>query len=85
MFCFNHASAFYKSNNIVKNVDNIKFKAQTPTGNPTGNYRGQLLATRALNMSYNFSQLERSIESRCVVMGLVMLTIQWWFHEYRNP
>ena len=42
MFCYNHASAFYTSNNIVKMLMNNKFKAQTVTGNPTGNYRWQL-------------------------------------------
>ena len=47
---------------------NNKFKAQTLTGNPTGNYRCQLFASRALNMSCYFSQSARSIESRCVVM-----------------
>ena len=46
---------------------NNKFKAQTLTGNPTGNYRCQLFASRALNMSCYFSQSARSIESRCVV------------------
>ena len=46
---------------------NNKFKAQTLTGDPTGNYRCQLLASRALNMSCYFSQSARSIESRCVV------------------
>ena len=44
------------------------FKAQTLTGNPTVNYRSQLLASRALNMSCSFSQSVRSIESRCVVI-----------------
>ena len=44
-----------------------KFKAQTLNGNATGNYRCQLLASRALNMSCSFSQSASSIESRCVV------------------
>ena len=69
MFCFNHASAFYTSNNIVKMLINNKFKAQTLTGNPNGNYRCQFLASRALNVSCSFSQSVRSIESRCVVNG----------------
>ena len=47
---------------------NNKFKAQTLTWNPTGNYRYHLLASRASNMSCRFSQSARSIESRCVVM-----------------
>ena len=68
MFCFNHASAFYTSNNIVNMLMNNKFNAQPLTGNPTGNYRCQLLASGALNMSCYFSQWARSIESRCVVM-----------------
>ena len=46
MFCLNHASTFYTSNNIDKNFNN-KFEAQTLTGNPTGN----ALASRAINMS----------------------------------
>ena len=51
---------------------NNKFKAQTLTGNPTGNYRCQLFASRALNMSCYFSQSARSIESRCVVKVMNM-------------
>ena len=51
-----------------KMLMNNKFKAQTLTGNPTGNYRCQLFASRALNMSCYFSQSARSIESRCVVI-----------------
>ena len=68
MFCFYHASAFDTSSNIVKMSMNNKFKAQTLTGNPKWNYRCQLLASRALNMSCSFSQSVRSIESRCVVI-----------------
>ena len=34
---------------------NNKFKAQTLTGNPIGNYYCQLLASHALSMSYSFS------------------------------
>ena len=52
---------------------NNKFKAQTLTGNPTGNYRCQHLASRALNMSCSFSQSARSIESRCVVIPYIIL------------
>ena len=63
VFCFNHLSAFYTSNNVVKLLMNNKFKAQTLTGNPTGNYSCQLLASRALNMSCTFSQSVRSIET----------------------
>ena len=43
---------------------NNKFKAQTLTGNPTGNYRCQLLASRALNMSCYLSQSARSIKKQ---------------------
>ena len=63
MFCFNHTSAFYRSNNIVKMLKNNKFKAQTLTGNPTGNYRCQLLASHALNLSCSFSQSACSIKA----------------------
>ena len=52
---------------------NNKFKAQTLTGNPTGNYRCQLFASHALNMSCYFSQSARSIESRCVVNHMASL------------
>ena len=44
-----------------------KFKAQTLTKNPTGNYRCQLLASHALNMSCNFSQSACSIVCMCMV------------------
>ena len=56
---------------------NNKFKAQTLTGNPTGNYLCQLLASRALNMSCSFSQSAHSIESRCVVMYWSSLAFLW--------
>ena len=46
---------------------NNKFEAQILTGNYTGNFRCHALASRALNMSCNFGQSARSIESRCVV------------------
>ena len=39
-----------------KMLINNKFKAQTLTGNPTGNYRCQLLASRALYMSYQIAK-----------------------------
>ena len=80
MFCFNHASTFYTSNNIVKMLINNKFKAQTLTGNPTGNYRYQLLSSRTLNMSCSFSQSARSIESRCVVMCLPCYLVKYPQH-----
>ena len=70
MFCFNHASAFYTNNNIVKMLMNNEFKAQTLTGNSSGNLRRHVLASRALNMPCSFYQSSRSIESRCVVMDL---------------
>ena len=63
MFCFNHSSAFYTSNNVVKLLINNKFKARTLAGNPTGNYSCQLLASRALTMPCTFSQSVRSIET----------------------
>ena len=68
MFCFNHTSAYYTSNNIVKNVDEYRIKAGTSTGNPTGNTRCHRLTSRALNMSRSFGQSAHSIESRCVVI-----------------
>ena len=74
-FCFNHASSFYMSNNIVKMLTNTNFKAQTLTGNHTGNYRCQLLASRAFNMSRSFSQSVRSIESWCVAKTCVLQNV----------
>ena len=70
-------------------LKNNKFKAQTLTGNPTGNNRCQLLASRALNMSCSFSKSARSIESRCValhhnhwtykVYRAIKNSRNWWF------
>ena len=57
-----------------KMLMNNKFKAQTLT-NPTGNFRFQILASRALNMSCYFSQSVRSIESSCVVKSIVVIKI----------
>ena len=84
--CFDHASAFYTSNNTVKMLMNNKFnkfKAQTLTGNPTGNYSSQLLASRALNMSCSFSQSVHSIESRCVANSFnkLSLVLDAWFAQ----
>ena len=68
MLCFNHASAFYMNNNIVKMLINNKFKAQTLTANPSGNVRCHVLKSRALSVYCSFGQSARSIESRCVVI-----------------
>ena len=97
MFCLNHASAFYKSNNTSKMLINNKSKAQTLTRNPTWNNRCQLLVSRVLNMPCRFSHSARSIESRCVVrvinlvialeMGLVgervvsQVSVNVWWHN----
>ena len=97
MFCLNHASAFYKSNNTVKMLIDNKSKAQTLTGNPTRNNRCQLLVSRVLNMPCRFGHSARSIESRCVVrvinvaialeMGLVgervviQVSVNVWWHN----
>ena len=70
IFCFNHASAFYTSNNNMNNVLNNVFKADTATRNPTWSSRCHTLAPRALNMMCSFGQSARSIESRCVVIHL---------------
>ena len=51
----------------MKMLINNKFEATFLTGNPTGNSRCHVLTSRALNMSCNFGQSVRSIESRCVV------------------
>ena len=79
MFCFNHASTFYTSKDIVKMLMNNKVIAKTLTGNPTGNYRWQLLESRALNMSCSFSQSARTIESRC----LVIYAVEWTGQSFR--
>ena len=50
-------------------MDN-KFKAQVYTGNPTGNSRCHVLASRALKMAGYFDQSASSIESRCVVINI---------------
>ena len=55
-----------------KKLMNNEFKAQTFTGNRTGNSRCHVLALRALNMS--FGQSARLKESRCVVLGHVYWT-----------
>ena len=84
MFCFNHASAFYTRKTSWKMLINNKFKAQTLTGNPTGYYRCQLIAPRALNISCSFNQSARSIESRCVVIHITCIVhmnkekVQWY-------
>ena len=49
---------------------NNEFKADTSTGNSTGNSRCLTLASRAINMSCG--QSARSIKSRCVVILLAI-------------
>ena len=51
---------------------NNKFKAPTLAGNPTGNLRCYVLASRALSMSCSFGQSERSIG------GVVKYIILWY-------
>ena len=51
----------------MKMLMSIEFKADTSTGNPTGNSCCHTLASRALSMSCSFGQSARSIESRSVV------------------
>ena len=63
--CFNNASAFYTNDDILNVLINNKFKAQTLTGNPTGNLRCHV--SRTLNMPCIFGQSVRSIEIKCVV------------------
>ena len=67
-----------------KMLMNNKFKAQTLTGNPAGNLRRHVLVSHALNMSCSFGQSACSIESRCMVIGLIWpewygcsITCQW--------
>ena len=50
--CFNHASAFFTSNNIEKKFMNKIFKAQTLIGKRICH----ILASRTVNMSYSFQR-----------------------------
>ena len=84
MFCFNRISAFCMSNSIVKTLMNNKLKAQTLTGNPTGNLRCHVLASRVLNSSCSFGQSARSIGSRGVVKdstSIYLMQYQWYYSE----
>ena len=67
-----------------KMLTNNKFKAQTLTGNPTGNLRCHVLASRALNKSLCFDQSTRSIESRCVVTVWCCHGSPWAFAEQND-
>ena len=77
MICFNHASAFYKSKNIVKILMNNKFKALILTGNMPDIYVAMFTIT-----SSGFGQSAHSIESRCVVMRIKGTPI---FSAIRGP
>ena len=48
IFCFNHTSVSYTSNNIIKMLINNRFEAQTLTWNPTGNSRCYPLSVTCL-------------------------------------
>ena len=52
-----------------KMLMNNEFRADTSTGNPTGNSHCHTLVSRALNMSCSFGLSARSIESSCVVIA----------------
>ena len=85
VFCFNHASTFYTSNNIEKMlIDNIFEEAQSLTGNPTERSRCHALASRAFNMSRGCGQSARSVESRCVVSGLNVRRITSYMVPYET-
>ena len=77
MICFNHASAFYKSKNIVKILMNNKFKALILTGNMPDIYVAMFTIT-----SCGFGQSAHSIESRCVVLRIKGTPI---FSAIRGP
>ena len=60
---------------------NNEFKADTSTGNPTGNSRWDKLASRALNMSCSFGQSARSIESSAWLYPHYLHIYMYWFHH----
>ena len=62
-----------------KMLMNNEFKADTSTGNPTGNSRCHTLTSRALNVSCSFGQSARSVESRCVVNLIYMVTGDFFY------
>ena len=63
LFCFNHASAFYTSNNVMKNVDEQYIQGTNSNRSPTGNLRCHVLASRALYRPCSFGQSARSVET----------------------
>ena len=86
MFCFNHASALYTSNNIEKNVNQLQIRGKNVTGNPPANWRCHAFAARALNMSCSFGQSARSIESRRVINQLwTNCFVRWIPVANRSP
>ena len=64
MFCFNHGSDFYTSNNIMKNVNEWQILG---TNSKCKSYHCHALASCASNMSCSFSWTVCLIESRCVI------------------
>ena len=71
---FNHESAFYTNNNIVKSVDEQQIRGTNSNRKFNRKYALPCLASCALNMSCSFDQSARSIESRCVVTILFSVT-----------
>ena len=65
-----HNCFLYEQQHREKMMNN-KFEGQTLTGNPIGNPRRHISASRALNMSYCFGQSARSIQKGCVVKAIV--------------
>ena len=56
MFCFNHASAFYTNNNIVKNVDKRRIQGTNCNRKSHRKYALLWVSPRALNMSCSSGQ-----------------------------
>ena len=92
MSCFNDTSAIRLSNNIFKMVINIKYKAQTLTRNPIGNWHCQVSASCALNRSYGFGQSVHAIGSRCIAKVMACCLVapnhqlsHWWLNITEIP
>ena len=74
-FCFNHAPAFYTSNNIVKNVDEKQIRGTNSNRKSYWKLPLPNFGVTCFKHVMYFSQSVRSIESRCMVRYVIFKLI----------
>ena len=85
MFCFNHASAFYTNNKIVKMLMNNQFKAQSLNRKSYRKFTLSYFSVTCFKHVGCFDQSARSIESRCVTVNGANMGPIWGRQDPGGP